>query len=173
MPAKITAGVTFHAVATLAAFPAPDWVVSVAIRGPQVIDLVGVADGVQHVFSKIAEDTASWKPGTYWYEVRATAGEEVCQVETGNIEIAPNLAAITETYDNRSHVEKTLEALQAQIEGRATRDQKKYKIGDREIERTELADLVRLRNQYKLELARINRAARGQSLLGRTVQVVF
>lgn len=173
MPAKITAGVTFNAVATLAAYPAPDWAVSVAIRGPQAIDLIGVADGVQHSFSESATVTASWKPGVYWYEARAQSGDDVFQVETGNIEIAANLEAITEAYDNRSHVERTLEAIEAQIEGRATRDQKKYKIGDREIERTEIAELVRLRSQYRLEIDRIKRAAKGQSLLGRTVQVVF
>jgi hypothetical protein len=61
----------------------------------------------------------------------------------------------------------------AVIEGRATRDQERYRINNRELQRTPISDLIRLRDRYREEARRERAAAKGQSLLGRRVLTRF
>lgn len=160
---------------TLAAYPAPDWSLSVILRGVSVIDLDATPDGEQHSITADAATTAEWEAGQYWYSVRATSAADgsVQQVEEGTLQIMPDLSAAGASYDGRNHVEKTLEALEAVIEGRASKDQERYRINNRELYRTPIGELLKMRAQYKAELARIRAAAKGSSLLGRPVRVRF
>lgn len=173
LPEHITAGVTLDFAVTLTANPAPDWSLEILLRGPQAIDLVGAADDTQHRFTVAASVTATWAAGDYWFSVRASQGTEVQLIDEGQITIRPDLAQIAGAYDGRSHVEKVLTAIEAVIEGRATIDQQSYQINNRSLARTPIADLLLLRTKYRDELRRANMAAKGQSLLGRKVNVRF
>jgi hypothetical protein len=173
LPDSISAGLTLDITVTLTAYPAPDWALSVILRGPQSIDLNATADGTQHRIQADANATANWEAGDYWFSVRVTDGTNVHQVDEGTITIKPDLAAITGPYDGRGHVEKVLDAIEAVIQGRATKDQQRYKINNRELERTPIGDLLKLRSTYREELRRIKAAEGGQSLLGRKVMVRF
>lgn len=173
LPKVIKAGLTLDLTATLTAYPAPDWALSVLLRGLQSIDLTATAEGNQHRITVDAATTSNWQPGDYWFSVRVTDGATVTEVDEGTLTITPDLANVAAGFDGRNHVQKVLAAIEAVIEGRATIDQQRYRINNRELERTPIGDLLRLRSQYRDELRKLKAAEKGQSLLGRQVYTRF
>lgn len=67
-------------------------------------------------------------------------------VSTGQIKVLPNPA--TTTADTRTHARKTLDAIRAVIEGRATLDQSSMSVNGRSISRTPISELLTLENRY-------------------------
>lgn len=171
LPDKIGAGLTFDRLVTLAAYPAPDWTLSVALRGAGSVNLTATADGNQHRLTVDAATTGNWSPGHYWYTARVTDGTNVIEVESGQITVAPDLTLSTDGHDGRTHAQRTLEAIEAVIEKRASLDQERYRINNRELYRTPISDLLKLRDLYRAEVRREQAAARGKSLFGAPVRV--
>jgi len=170
---KIAAGATLDLRVTLTAYPAPDWSLALILRGPQAIDIAATADGASHRIQADAATSADWMPGKYWFALRATRGGDVVQVDEGDLQITPDLAAVSEPFDGRTHAERVLAAIEAVIEGRATIDQQSYQINNRQLSRTPIPDLLKLRNEYRAEVRQQRLAERGQSLLGRQIKVRF
>lgn len=171
-PPTIQAGVTFEASVAPADYPATGgWVLTAHLRGPAVINLTGAADGSGHKFTAAAATTAAWVAGIYSYGIRATKGADVWPVESSMLEVLPDLAAVNAPSDLRSHARKTLDAIEAVLEKRATRDQERYTINNRELWRTPMTDLLKLRDVYRAEVRREEAAARGKSLWGPAVRV--
>lgn len=166
LPDKIGAGLTFSTLVTQTAYPAPIWGLVVAMRGPSVIDLTTSAEGSQHRLSVSATTTANWTPGVYSYSVRATDGADVFEIESGQLTVTADLANVASGFDARSHAEKTLEAIEAVIEKRASLDQERYRINNRELYRTPIADLLKLRDVYRAEVRQQKAASRGKNLFG-------
>lgn len=171
LPDKIGAGLTFDRLVTLTAYPAADWSLAVSLRGVASIDLTGAAEGTQHRLHATAAETGAWAPGSYWYTARVTRGAEVVEVESGKLEVTPDLASAADGFDGQSHAEKTLAAIEAVIERRASLDQERYRINNRELYRTPIADLLKLRSLYRAEVRQEQAARRGKSLFGATVRV--
>ena len=172
LPTSITAGTTFDRTVILTAYPAPDWAVLAYLRGPQSIDLESVADGSNHRFTVPALETAGWAAGEYWYSLRATNGVDVVEVESGQITIKPDLAALEAGHDGRAHVQKVIDAIEAVLEKRATLDQQRYTINNRELWRTPIPELLMLRDRYRAELRRMKAASKG-ALFDQHVRVRF
>lgn len=173
LPDKIKAGLSFSQLFTLTAYQPPVWQVTAVLRGPASINLTAVQDGNQHKFEASAETTAGWQPGAYWYSVRVNNGVDTLEVEEGQIQITPDLAAVGENFDGRSHAQRSLDAIEAVIEKRATMDQERYRINNRELYRTPIADLLKLRDVYRAEVRQEKAAARGKNLFGATARVRF
>lgn len=173
IPPSIAAGLNLDRLVTLVDYPAPAWGLSVVMRGASVIDLVATAEGSLHRLTASAATTAAWLPGSYAYSVRATRGADRFQVEGGSLTITPNLAAAEAGYDGRSQPRRTLDAINAVLEKRASQDQQKYVINNRELWRTPIPDLLMLRDRFAAEVRREDAAARGKSLWGPAVRVRF
>lgn len=174
LPNEITAGVTLEIPITLTAYPAGEgWTLKLALRGPDAIDVTATADGDTHVLGASAATTSAWSPGDYWFVLRVTDGTDIFEIENNRIEIAADLTLAAAGYDGREHVDKVLEAIEAVIEGRASKDQDRYKINNRELQRTPVTDLLMLRDKYREEARRQRAAKKGQSLLGRRVLTRF
>lgn len=173
IPAKISAGVNFDSLATLTAYPAPDWVLSALLRGPSTIDLVASAEGSQHRFVANGAATKDWTPGVYRYSLRATQGDDVEQIDSGTVEILADVADIVDGTLLVSHARKVLDAIEAVLEKRATQDQQKYVINNRELWRTPIQDLLLLRSTYRAEVRREDSARCGCNLWGPAAQVRF
>ncbi len=171
-PPRLTAGLTFRHTIVQAAYPAPDWVLSVVLRGPGAYTLRAEGERATHRFHAAANVTSQWLHGTYAYSVRASRGTEIVELAAGTVDIEPDLAQLSAGHDARSHVERTIAAIEAVIEKRATIDQERYRINNRELWRTPVVDLLRLRDRYRAELARMKSAQRGD-LFGRTIKVAF
>ncbi|WP_179989813.1 hypothetical protein [Acinetobacter sp. YH1901141] len=174
-PTKITAGVTFKQRFNLTAYPASGgWSLLVYLRGATSINMQSTADGNQHLFNISAETTKTYQAGHYGYSLRAVnISGEVEELDSGVLEIIADLSAINTSTDLRSHAQKTLAALEAVIEGRASLDQERYRINNRELYRTPLETLLKLRSLYRAEVAREQAKAKGKSLFGQVVRVTL
>lgn len=171
-PQKITAGLTFKHIINLTAYPASLWAVKAYLRGPSRIDISAEKDGNLHVINVSADVTKNYKSGYYGFSLRAVNNYgEVEEIEAGSVEVITDLATVTGQVDTRSHAKKTLEALEAVIEGRATLDQERYRLNNRELFRTPLDNLIKLRNQYRAEVSREIAKASGKSIFGKVVRV--
>lgn len=171
-PSSVSAGLTFDRTATITDCPAPTWALSAALRGPTVIDLTAAASGIAHRFLVAAAVTADWAAGEYWYSIRAASAGTVIEVEAGQIIVNPDLAAAIANHDGRDHARRVLDAIEAVIEKRATLDQDRYMINNRELWRTPIADLLALRDRYRAELRRI-KAVKAGGLFDTAVRVRF
>lgn len=128
----------------------PAWSLSLAIRGNgnQVNSL-----SVSWSFSLSRNETKDLAPGQCFFQVFATnlvSGERVT-VDTGRIEILPNLATADAAFDGRSQARKDLEQVQAlirQLTG-SGKGVAEYKIGDRSSRKYELQDLIELESRLK------------------------
>jgi hypothetical protein len=173
LPDRITAGLTFQATVVSREYPAPDWAMLAIIRGPQAINLNSTPNGADHVFSADAITTNSWAAGDYWYSLRAIQGTAVMEAGSGRITVLPNMADVTGVYDGRSQAEIALAAIDAVMAKRATLDQQRYTINNRELWRTPMADLLKLRAYYATQVARERAKAKGRSRFGRPIIVKF
>lgn len=173
IPTKMTAGETLEIPVVVTLFPAPHYTLTLILRGPQAIDLTAVAEDNGHLFTASAPVTSAWAPGAYWWSLRASIGQEVHGIDEGQLTIAPDMAQIAGPHDGRSHAERVLAAIEAVIEGRATKDQMGYAINNRSLQLTPIADLLMLRNKYRAEVRREQQARRGSGTFGRQVQARF
>lgn len=172
-PSSASAGVNFSACVALPDYPAPDWEISAVMRGAGSIDLTAVLDGEKYKFTASAAVTAEWTPGRYWVSIRATKDADVFEVATLQIEITPDLTQSAEGYDGRTQNEIALEAINAVMAKRATLDQQRYTINNRELWRTPVAELLKLRSFYTTAVRRERRSASGRSAFGRAIHVRF
>jgi len=170
-PDEIGAGLTFDLLLTLTAYPAPDWAVTAHLRRPSAINLTSEAEGSQHRFRATAAATSGWGPGAYWYTLRATDGTNVVEVESGEIQILPDLTSQTGPYDGRTQAQIALSAIEAVLANRATLDQERYRINNRELYRTSIPDLLKLRAFYVEQVKREKAAACGKNPFGTVVRV--
>ncbi|MDI3237522.1 hypothetical protein QK338_05250 [Acinetobacter ursingii] len=172
-PKTITAGITLNFRVNLTAYPASSgWSLVAYLRGNSAIDLQSQADGNQHLFNIPAEITKNYKAGHYGYSLRAIHSTGLIdEIESGVVEIKADLATLTDNTDLRSHAQKTLAAIEAVIENRATLDQERYRINNRELYRTPFDTLVKLRGFYRAEVAREQAKACGKSVFGKVIRV--
>jgi hypothetical protein len=66
--------------------------------------------------------------------------------------VLPDPASQGAGQDPRSHARKTLDAIEAVVEGRATKDQQAYTIGGRSLQRMPIKDLMYFRGVYRAEV---------------------
>jgi hypothetical protein len=106
--------------------------------------------------------------GSWLFLERASKSGDAYTLSSGRIEVLPNLALAA---DLRSHAKKTLDALEATIEGRASSDQLSMSIGDRSISRMSMGELTSARDEYRAEVAREENAERIARGLGNTGKI--
>jgi len=153
-PGKIVAGDSVEWTVQLADHPAPDWVLHYAMFNKdanQSFD--AIADGANHKVQLTKTATATWAAGRYDWASYVTSGAERVTVSTGVFIIVADPSSGT-PFDGRSHARKMVDAIEATLEGTATKEQLdilKGQYGDRAIERD--PDLLRkLRKEYRREI---------------------
>ena len=155
-----------------AQYPAPTWALSVLLRGPQAINIAATPDDDKHHLVVAATDTSAWAAGQYRFSVRVTDGTSTHEAESGLVVIEADLADMADGTDTSTYAQTSLAAIEAVLGKRATQDQQRYTINNRELWRTPIADLISLRNYFRAEVRRERDAKRG-SLFGRQVRVTF
>ncbi len=103
------------------------------------------------IFAVAAATTAAYIAGDYQWQLVATKTTTRYTIAVGRLTVLDNLANRTTLYDNRSHVKKVLDAIEAVLEGRATRQDQAYTIAGRSLSLTPIPDLIKLRAVYKRE----------------------
>jgi len=159
-PDKITAGdyVQWKKLGADCLTPAGDsclasagWQLTYAlVKSGQQITISASASGDDHLVTLAASATANYSPGIYSWQAYVTGGSsERYMVDSGTIEILPNLATAATGYDDRSHVKKVLDALEARLEKRATADQAQTLIGGEVIAYMPIQRVLEWRDKYK------------------------
>lgn len=152
-PAELVAGDTWSWTRSLSDYPAGTWTLTYYLRGQAgEISFSASASGTDHLVSVAKATTAGYKAGFYQWEAAVTDGTTRTTVARGTLTVKPDPANTGAGLDARSHARKVLEAIEAVIEGRATKDQQEYSIGGRMLKRTALADLQKLRANYRAEV---------------------
>lgn len=131
--------------------PADGWALSyVLINSAAKITINASTSGAGYAVAVTAATSAAWTAGVYAWQAYVTNSgtSQRVKVGAGHMEVLPNFAALT-TYDARSHAKKVLDAIEAVIEGRASVDQESYAIMGRQLKRTPMADLLKLRDRYR------------------------
>lgn len=113
----------------------------------------------RHRVSLGASETVSWEAGSYSWAAWVEKGDQRITVAAGQCTINADPATSDEGTDTRSHARKTLDAIEAVIEKRASRDQERYTIAGRELWRTPIPQLLALRDRYAAMVAREDAAA--------------
>lgn len=149
-PTVITAGDTVSWTKSLADYPANGgWSLSYTIINATNKYIINAnASGTDFLMSVAAATTAVWAAGDYSWQSRVTNGAEVYTLDIGDMTIKPSFASQV-TLDNRSHAAKTLEAIEASIEGRATSATAEYEIAGRKLKYISFAEMLKLRDFYK------------------------
>jgi hypothetical protein len=134
--------------------------------GSTEIEITASESGTDYIVEVGQAVTVTYAAGIYhWqaYIIRTTDSERIT-IDSGTFEVKTNRDAAT--TDPRGHVKKVLDAIEATIEGRASKDQEKYAIAGRELWRTPIPDLIMLRDKYRAEYVRETRAERIRNGLG-------
>src|SRR3990172_1131302 len=159
-PTEIIAGDTVKWKRTdlSADYPASAWTLKYVLRGPSVQNITATADGDNFSVIITAAATVVWASGNYWWTAYVSKASERYQVDSGTIKVLTNLEGVTGIYDGRSHVKRVLDAIEATIEGTATKEQASMTIAGRTIQRRTVQDLLVLRDRYKAEYIAEQRA---------------
>jgi hypothetical protein len=122
----------------------------------------GNADGSYQV-QEAAANTATWAPGAYGWQrrvakagvVQTLAGSE----NQGECLVRANPATLAQGYDGRSHARKMLDQVEAALEA-FSMGVKAYTIGSRSMTKQDLPEILKLRDQYRAEVANEDAAAK-------------
>lgn len=173
IPEKIQAGDSLQFTDSLTNYPASTWTLTYTLINTTLkVSFSATASGDNHYTNVPATTSAKWTAGKYRYLATVSDGTDRFTVGSGSVEI---LADFTKPSDQRHHVEKVLDAIEAVLEGKATVDQSSYSIAGRSLSRYSPAELLTWRDKYKQELKNIRQAERVASGLGsgRVVRVRF
>lgn len=166
MQSTIIAGDTLAFDADFADYPATaGWALAYRLvpTSGSAITFSGTADGSGFTVSVAAATTATWAAKEYAWSAYVTLAGARHTVAEGVVTVKPDPGVAT-GIDRRSHARKTLEAIEAVLEGKATKDQSQYQINGRMVTRYSWADLIAMRSTYQAEVRaeeQVDRAAAG------------
>lgn len=129
------------------------WELRYALRGPAPIDLTATGEGTLYQVQVSAAASAQWAPGDYVFSCFVVNGDDRQTLGTGRLSIMPDLAT-SNPMDIRSHAKRMLDAIEATMEKRATKDQQSYEIEGRRLDRIPIQELMKLRDRYRREYNR-------------------
>jgi hypothetical protein len=180
-PSEVVAGDTWAwKRADLAAdFPPASYTLSYALKregatGASTM-ITAAESGDEYQVTVAAATTATYAAGVWRWEAYATRQSDGARVRVGygQLIVKPNLAAAT--TDPRGHAQRMLDAIEALLEGRATKDVNSMSIKDRSLTKMTVQELRDWRDYYRAEVNRQKIAERkrlGKST-GRTMAVRF
>ncbi len=157
MPASMVQGDTLSMLMTLGDYDASTWTLTYTlVKDAKQITFSGSDDGSgNHEFSILPTTTTDWSAGTYHYQGRVSDGTDTHTVDTGSIEIKASFADHTSGLDARSSTKQILDALEATIQGKASKDQLSYSIAGRSISRMSMSEILEAYDYFKREYQRI------------------
>lgn len=152
-PKRFIQGDMLDMAISLPDYPASLYTISWALVTPTgLVQIVGQEVGDDFALSVASSITALFPYGEYFYQVYVTEDNTPFNrftVGEGYVNILANYDAQTGGYAVASHVKIVLDAIEAVIENRATLDQESYSIEGRSLNRTPLADLIKLKDTYR------------------------
>ena len=114
-----------------------------------IVEDVETVDGHYYIIAD-RDTTKEWQAGDYKYQI---LNEDGIQSE-GDFYIMRNFALADEEETVKSVNERYLEAIEAQIAGRATRAQASMSVGDKSISYCSLDELLKLKDYFAAKVAK-------------------
>lgn len=170
VPATLVAGDTFSFAFSYNGYAPPDWVLDFVLRphtGGSPLQVLATDTGTCFEVTIPAATTTGLSPGQYLWTAlhrNGVTGQRFV-AQGGRVVIKPD--PVTFTGDQRSDAERILAAIDATIEGRASKDADTFTIEGRSIGRTPIPDLMRLRGTYE---AIVRRERRGSAIVRKRVR---
>ena len=117
------------------------------------ISFVSTADGDTHAFTITSATSGAWAEGTYTAVLYYEHTDGTYEIEGRlTVTIKPNLITST-TYDFRSTARRTLEAIEAAIERRASKEQLSIQItvkgSSRALQYAPMDELIKAKTHYQ------------------------
>jgi hypothetical protein len=154
VPSSLVAGDLWQWTRSLADYPAGTWTLTYYFQNQSgAFSKAASASGTTHSVSIAAADTSAYKPGRYKYSARVASGLSVFTLEDegGWLDVEPNPASAGGA-DVRSWARRTLDAIEAALEGKASQDQLSMSVGGRSIARIPPKDLMDWRDRLRSEV---------------------
>ena len=171
LPSELIAGDTWSWSRSFADYPAPTWTATVYFENADgTFSAAATPAGSDHVFSFAAPDTGGKRAGRYRWSVRVASGDEAYTVESGWVDVLINPEA-SGNSDHRSWARRTLDAVEAFLEGNASTAQQSVSIAGRTLSRWSLAELTQWRDRLRQEIRTEEQS--GTSGAGRSIKVRF
>ena len=155
IPQKLRAGSAYTW--TENKFSAGDGDLEYTLFNENAVYTLTAADSVFTITSAVSK---SWRNGMYRWVLRRVVGTEKTELVSGTLEIEANPDIMPNGLDGRSHAERTLAAIEALIEGRASDDIEEFSIRGKTIKSMPIAELLKFRNIYRSEVASEARSRR-------------
>ena len=134
-------------------YPAPTWTLKYFFKKiDAAFNITATADGTRFSITVARATTAAYSPGAYTWQAIVESATERFLIESGKLDVLRDFEPAG-NFDGRSHAKKTLDAIEAVLESRASKDQEEYQIAGRMLKRTPVADLLKLRDRYRQEYA--------------------
>lgn len=156
-PAKIVRNSQAQWTVDLADFTAGTDTLSITlISSEDQVEVTATKSGTLFLVTLTAAITGALTIGDYFLQARVTSGGVVYQLngEQGlpqlnhRLEVLRDAVEHTSGADLRSHAQTVLDALEATIAGKATKDQSSYTIGNRSLSHMAPDELLRWRDYY-------------------------
>lgn len=155
-PLELRAGDTWKWTRSLADYPAGTWTLKYRFKNAAGgFEITAAQSGTDHAVTVAASASAAYAAGTYDWVSWVESGSEKYSVASGVLVVLADFRATAAdvAHDGRSHARIVLDAIEAVIEGRASKDQEEYEIAGRRLKRTPIPTLLKLRQHYKAEVA--------------------
>lgn len=154
LPPSLSAGDTLDLTFDLINYPADaGWMLTFyLVSTTRQIRIDSFAVGTAHRVQVLAGMSSAYVPDTYSWKAYAERPGERESIASGRISILPNFATATAGLDTRSHARRTLDAIEATIEGRASSDILSYQIAGRELRKIPITELLTLRDVYRRDV---------------------
>lgn len=152
LPTALIAGNTWVWDREFADFPPSTWTATAYFeKTGRTFNVPAAVNGTSHRFTVDATTTATYQPGRYLVRVRVTDGTQVFIAESVYVEVEVDPAA-SGTTDTRTWARRTLDAIEAFLEGNASTAQASMSIGGRSIARWSLSELREWRAELRTEV---------------------
>jgi hypothetical protein len=147
-PSNIIANTTVEWSMSPSYKPADGFTIECHLAGASALIITGTSvDGDTVSFKINPADTATWAAGIAFYQYVAIKGsDKYVFIDAGQLEVKKLITSAP--VDNRSLAKRIVDAIDAVMEGKATADQAAYQIGNRQLTRIPLPDLMRVREYY-------------------------
>ena len=171
-PSSFVCGDTVQWTKSLSDFPATTYTLTYSfVKDGKQFAVTGAASGTDYLMTILAATSAALTAGTYRWQAYATLSTARYPVGSGTTVVTPNFAVATTGYDDRTHVKKVLDALEAVILGKASNDQLATSINGHSLSKYSPAELITWRNQYRAFYAQEQKEERIAQGLGHSGKV--
>lgn len=170
-PSDLIAGTTWAWDRDYGDFPRPTWVATAYFdNADETFNVASSQNGTAQRFSETSAASSAHKAGRYRVRILVTDGTSTYEAESTWIDVEANPASSAK-YDPRSWARRTLDAVEAFLEGNATTAQQSMSIQGRSLSRWSLAELQQFRNQLRAEVRTEEQGSNAG--LGRDIKVRY